>query len=271
MATQKKPSDPTEAALSAIEQALTNGFEGAAKASAKAGAAEPPRMPSVNDADIFAEEIAGAAKTKVAGAREAAAKAKEPALSVETNLDLPSPANTSMPQPAIPVPAPGTAANDDRIPVSALLSAIQAPVSRAAYFWAAIASLLWLAGAYAVLGQPGGYFLAADASLRPIGLMPILAVATAVIVPIILVFLMAGLHRRSREMHNAARAMGTVAARLAEPESIAAENIFSLGQAVRREVSSMGDGIERAISRAGELESLGSFRSLCAGTVLQRK
>ena len=51
-------------------------------------------------------------------------------------------------------------------------------------------------------------------------------------------------------------AMTEVALRLAEPEDMAKESILSVGQAIRREVAAMGDGIERAIARASELEVL---------------
>ena len=39
--------------------------------------------------------------------------------------------------------------------------------------------------------------------------------------------------------------------------TVATESIVSVGQAIRREVAAMGDGVdERALARAGELESL---------------
>jgi hypothetical protein len=50
--------------------------------------------------------------------------------------------------------------------------------------------------------------------------------------------------------------MTEVAVRLAEPETIAAGQMVTLSQAIRREVASMGDGIERALARASELETL---------------
>src|SRR5260370_17187935 len=50
--------------------------------------------------------------------------------------------------------------------------------------------------------------------------------------------------------------MGEVAVRLAEPETVARESIVTVGQAIRREVTAMGDGIERALARAAELETL---------------
>src|SRR3977135_3723690 len=62
--------------------------------------------------------------------------------------------------------------------------------------------------------------------------------------------------RRGQEMRLAARSMTEVAVRLAEPETIAAGQMVTLSQAIRREFASMGDGIERALARASELETL---------------
>ena len=50
--------------------------------------------------------------------------------------------------------------------------------------------------------------------------------------------------------------MTEVAFRLAEPENIAQDRIMMVGQAVRREVAAMGEGIERTLARAVELETL---------------
>ena len=44
--------------------------------------------------------------------------------------------------------------------------------------------------------------------------------------------------------------------RLSEPESVARDSIVTVGQAIRREVAAMGDGVERALARASELETL---------------
>ena len=44
--------------------------------------------------------------------------------------------------------------------------------------------------------------------------------------------------------------------RLAEPESVARDSMVTVGQAIRREVAAMGDGVERALARATELEAL---------------
>ncbi len=57
-------------------------------------------------------------------------------------------------------------------------------------------------------------------------------------------------------MRSAARSMAEVALRLSEPETMASQRIMTIGQAVRREVSAMSEGIERTIARATELETL---------------
>src|SRR5262249_41974886 len=44
--------------------------------------------------------------------------------------------------------------------------------------------------------------------------------------------------------------------RLVEPEAIARESVATIGQAIRREVAAMGDGVERALARAADLEIL---------------
>ena len=53
-----------------------------------------------------------------------------------------------------------------------------------------------------------------------------------------------------------AQSMAQVAIRFSEPEGAAADSMVTVGQAIRREVAAMGDGVERAIARAGELETL---------------
>src|SRR5256712_12166848 len=50
--------------------------------------------------------------------------------------------------------------------------------------------------------------------------------------------------------------MAEVARRVAEPETVARESIVTVGQAIRREATAMGDGVERAPARAAELETL---------------
>src|SRR5690606_28961817 len=77
-----------------------------------------------------------------------------------------------------------------------------------------------------------------------------------VIVPIILFWAFASMVRRAQEMRMAAESMTEMAFRLAEPENLAQDRVMMVGQAVRREVAAMGEGIERTLARAVELETL---------------
>ena len=72
--------------------------------------------------------------------------------------------------------------------------------------------------------------------------------------PILFFFVTGLLSRRAYEMRQIAKSMTEVAIRLIEPETVAAEQVTTLSQAIRRESASMSDGIERALARAGELE-----------------
>ena len=84
----------------------------------------------------------------------------------------------------------------------------------------------------------------------------LILLAVAIIVPIIMFWGFAVMVRRAQDMRLAAQSMTEVAFRLAEPEALANDRIMMVGQAVRREVSAMGDGIERTLARAVELETL---------------
>ena len=94
--------------------------------------------------------------------------------------------------------------------------------------------------------------------LAPTGLTaPLLAVLGAIFfAPIIFFYVLAHMAWRSQELRLIAQSMAEVAMRLAEPETVARESIVTVGQAIRREVAAMGDGIERALARAAELETL---------------
>ena len=74
------------------------------------------------------------------------------------------------------------------------------------------------------------------------------------VLPVLGFFAVATLFRRAQDLRNAASSITQAAIRLAEPEVTASEKVASVGQAVRREVNALGDGLERALSRAGELE-----------------
>ena len=80
--------------------------------------------------------------------------------------------------------------------------------------------------------------------------------ASARSLPVILFWAFAVMIRRAQEMRLAAQSMTEVAFRLAEPENLAQDRVMMVGQAVRREVAAMGEGIERTLARAVELETL---------------
>ena len=53
-----------------------------------------------------------------------------------------------------------------------------------------------------------------------------------------------------------AHSMASVAHAACRAGDLARDSIVSVGQAIRREVAAMGDGVERALARAAELEAL---------------
>src|SRR6185369_1475622 len=75
-------------------------------------------------------------------------------------------------------------------------------------------------------------------------------------VPIIFFYVVAHMRWRSQELRLITQSIAEVAMRLAEPETVARESIVTVGKAIRREVTAMGDGIERALARAAELETV---------------
>ena len=83
-----------------------------------------------------------------------------------------------------------------------------------------------------------------------------IGLGAAALLPIIFFFGVAHMAWRAQELRLVAQSMAKVAMRLAEPESVARDSIVTVGQAIRREVAAMGDGVERALARASELEAL---------------
>ena len=144
-------------------------------------------------------------------------------------------------------------ANDDRQSAGEILRAFQTRYNRSPGVFVAVCSVLWVILALS-------YFIAnrtALFNLSPGALLPQVTLALMTIAgPVIVFAVTATLLRRGQEMRLAARSMTEVAVRLAEPETIATEQMVTLSQAIRREVASMGDGIERALARASELETL---------------
>src|SRR6478609_1889862 len=150
---------------------------------------------------------------------------------------------------------PRRAANDDRAGIGQILQTLRHRSSRTPYVAAAVGGFIWVVGGLAIASLYGtemrGLFAPSG-----IGLAAIVALATVLVVPVLFFFVLAHMFTRAQDMRVIAESMAEVAMRLAQPETIAHESIVTVGQAIRREVAAMGDGVERALARAAELEAL---------------
>ena len=146
---------------------------------------------------------------------------------------------------------PRRPANDDRRSMGQILQGLQSRTSRTGYIAAAIGSVAWIV----MVGLLASNVLPDLRNAENLGLA-ILALAAVFVLPPILFFVLAHMINRSREMRLVAQSMAEVAMRLGEPEAVARESLVTVGQAIRREVAAMGDGVERALARAAELETL---------------
>ena len=224
----KKIQDPTEAALSAIQEALS-------MRSAETPTEEQPAVPpeSVTPQPEFRTRAASAPIVGPAPSRS------------ETLFENPIPIRDDEP------PA-RRAANDDRQSIGQILQSLQRRPPRTSYLVATLFALAWVAGGailtWIFLPELQSTFGQSSAAL--------LGVAAIVLAPIVFFFVLAHMVWRAQELRLIAQSMANVAMRLAEPEEVARESIVSVGQAIRREVAAMGDGVERALARAGELETL---------------
>jgi hypothetical protein len=226
MSTAKKSQDPTEAALSAIEEALQVSLgdsqsAGTTPPTAVVSRPSPPRAPAAATvADDLPDELE----------RRPARRSVRP---------------------------PRRAANDDRPSVGQIVASINSRPPATPYVAAGFLSAIWfVAGtwiAYASL-QPD---IAGTTRFTDILSLPyFLPYLSGVVLPIVGIFALAAFIRRTQEIRQIARAMSEVTVRLAEPEGISTDAVVSVGQAIRREVAALGDGIERAVARAAELESM---------------
>ena len=86
--------------------------------------------------------------------------------------------------------------------------------------------------------------------------LALVGLACVFVTPLVLFYFIASVSWRSQELSMIAQSMAQMAVRFSEPEHVASDAMVTVGQAIRREVAAMGDGVERAIARAGELEAL---------------
>jgi len=222
----KKMKDPTEAALSAIQEALNLQQDEEQAASRSEGMA-----------DLLAETV----QDRAQGATAAPVGDDLFSSDAVGTRDLAGPA------------AP--AANDDRQSIGQILRTLQRQPARSSYFVATAFSCAWIVGC---LSLSFAYLSDINAALGP-GRSPIalmIGLGAAALLPIIFFFGVAHMAWRAQELRLIAQSMARVAMRLAEPESVAQDSIVTVGQAIRREVAAMGDGVERALARASELEAL---------------
>src|ERR1700730_17745190 len=262
MPSSNKAQDPTAAALLAIEEAL--------------------HLRAVAESTNFAESSAGAVsanrgKEGLRSERESAAS-KADALRQSRDRDTARPleprptainedrlfgsrvenfgatgAEIDSAGPSGALSPPVRAANDDRRSAGEILRSIQGRYDGIPAALVAACSALWiiLAVGYVIANRAALFDLPAGA-LLPQATLYLMAITG----PVVFLVLSAALLRRGQEMRLAARSMTDVAIHLAEPETIATEQIVPLSQPTRRAAASMGDGIERALARASELETL---------------
>ena len=220
----KKVKDPTEVALSAIQEALNIG---------ETSGTDDGRS-SVHG------EAASSSSTSPYG---------EGTFDVRPNADRPVFEPIEEPR------APRRAANDDRETIGQILQALQkGRPARSVYTLATAFGGIWILGCalltvsflpslHAAMGQSGGVLVLGG-------------LAALFFAPVLLFYFLASLAWRGQEMRMIAQSMAQVAIRFSEPEGATSDSMVTVGQAIRREVAAMGDGVERAIARAGELETL---------------
>lgn len=232
---QNKINDPELAAFSAVEDALTADLS-----------------------EVLADAVSSAKDVKAAAEPERpVAVIVEPDMEAEQHLPsfLDDPNLADMPeQPAFVAPDRAAVANDDRRNAGIFMQTLQRRPSRAAYVWASALSLVWLGALGGFAWSQGLMDTAAlTASASPFQLF---LGGCALMLPIIAFFVTAIMSVRAQEIRLASRAIGEAAIHLAQPESLTTDAVLTVSQTIRREVAAIGDGVERAIARAGELEAL---------------
>src|ERR1700692_3006893 len=211
----KKVKDPTEVALSALQEAL-------------------------NISDVSAvDDSRSSVRGDVAPANTASPPAyDEPTFDTRPSTDRPifdSIEDTR---------APRRAANDDRETIGQILQAIQkGRPARNVYTLATLFAGVWILGAalltfsflpslQAAIGQGSG------------GALALAGLAALFFAPVLLFYFLASLAWRGQELRMIAQSMAQVAIRFSEPEGAASDSMVTVGQAIRREVSAL----ERAYS-----------------------
>src|SRR5246500_2207788 len=225
----KKVKDPTEVALSAIQEALNISGDNNAdstRASARSEVAPPPPpAPQTFDEPTFDMRPSTPERPMFEPIEEPRSSSRRPA-------------------------------NDDRETIGQMLQAIQkGRPARSVYTLATLFGGVWLIGC-ALLTYTFWPSLKIFIGQGPGGILAIAGLAALFFAPVLLFYFLASLLWRGQELRMIAQSMAQVAMRFSDPETSASDSMVTVGQAIRREVAAMGDGVERAIARAGELETL---------------
>ncbi len=239
MANEAKKDQAEAKALEAVEDALSIDFGADNISEADLAALEEKLSDVTSELQIDDLDAPIAASSLPSERLTAASTDSEP-----QELDLPD--------------APPAAANDAHdTELANLLYAMQQKPSNNVFLWTAILSLLWVVTC--------GFFAYQSVSpdlIRPITFstlsqnQSVLFWAAVTILPLLPLWAFAYMIRRALEMRNAARSITTAAVKLLQPENVAVQSIASVGGAIRREVAAIGNGVEQAIARANELESM---------------
>jgi hypothetical protein len=149
-------------------------------------------------------------------------------------------------------------ANDARAStVAELVYGLQQKPSALPLAAAALFSVIWVVLCAYYVSYTDPQALSATSGLQEKLTHPVNILYLAMtVVPIMLFWAFAAMLRRAQEMRLAARTMTEAAIKLMQPENIAVDTISTVGRAIRREVSALGDGVERALARAGVLEGM---------------
>src|SRR5258708_22991178 len=220
----KKIKDPTDTALTAIQEVLST-----------------TDQPSTGRSDTADDPMSAPARESGRRAARSAPAAADKGLFESPEAD--------------DLRGSQRAANDDRQSIGQILQTLQRRPAKTSYVVATIFAFAWVVGGCAVafLFLPD---LQAVLKQGPAGVPAMIGLAAFLLAPFIFFFLMAHVVWRSQELRIIAQSMASVAMKLAEPEEVAREAIVTVGQAIRRESAAMGDGVERALARAAELEAL---------------
>jgi hypothetical protein len=176
--------------------------------------------------------------------------------SYDDNFDTRSSADRQIFEPIEETRSTRRAANDDRETIGQILQAIQkGRPARNVYTLATLFAGVWVLGS-ALLTYSFLPALQASIGQGPAGTLVLAGLAALFFAPVLLFYFLASLAWRGQELRMIAQSMAQVAIRFSEPEGAASDSMVTVGQAIRREVAAMGDGVERAIARAGELETL---------------